>query len=365
LAAHDFQQAIAAPKVILTRAIRNAEAETVPSRWLYRMTSLLDGLRGDQNGDKALAEMRARGREWQLLAQALDKPEKPIAPMTRPSPCPPIEVRPKLLSVTEIQTLIRDPYAIYAKHVLRLTALDPLRPTPDPRLRGTIIHRVFQEFSLATKSGLPSDAVDLLLSIADDVFAEEIPWPATRRIWRARLARNAKWFVETEGARRKMATPTHFETKGHIPIPNTPVAIKGTADRIDVAVDGQLIIYDYKTGAPPSANVIQNFDKQLLIEAAMAENGGFNDTGPSPVSALVYIGLARTPKEQNIDLTKHSVSDVWDGLSELIGQYQSLTKGYTSRRAMQKEADERDFDHLARFHEWDVSDASDPQVVTK
>ncbi|EBA04800.1 putative Helicase/Exonuclease [Rhodobacteraceae bacterium HTCC2150] len=365
LAAHDFQQAIAAPKVILTRAIRNAEAETVPSRWLYRLTSLLDGLRGDQNGNAALAEMRFRGRAWQSLAQALDRPDAPVVPMTRPSPCPPIDVRPKLLSVTEIQTLIRDPYAIYAKHVLGLTALDPLRPTPDPRLRGTIIHEIFHKFSKATKSGMPENAIDLLLTTTDDVFAKEIPWPATRRIWRARLARNAHWFVETEIARRKLATPTYFETKGHIPIPNTPVAIKGTADRIDVAPDGQLIIYDYKTGSPPSPNVIQSFDKQLLIEAAMAENGGFMDSGPSPVSGLVYIGLARTPKEQKIDLTKHSVSDVWAGLSDLLGQYQSLTKGYTSRRAMQKEADARDFDHLARFHEWDVSDASDPQLVTK
>jgi len=365
LAAHDFQQAIAAPQVILTRAIRNAEAETVPSRWLYRLTSLLAGLGGAQNGDQALQGMRDRGFYWRQLAQALDRPEKPVAPMLRPSPCPPVETRPKLLSVTEIQTLIRDPYAIYAKHVLGLTALDPLRPTPDPRLRGTILHRVFHLFSVATTNGLPDNASDLLLTIADQVFAEEIPWPATRHIWRARLARNANWFVNTEAVRRKVATPTYFETKGQISLPNTPVAIKGTADRIDVADDGRLIIYDYKTGAPPSKNVIENFDKQLLIEAAMAENGGFADAGPSAIAALCYIGLARPPKEQTIDLTKNAISTVWEGLSTLLGEYQSLNKGYTSRRAMQKQADARDYDHLARFHEWGVSDASDPRLVTK
>ena len=61
LSAHDFQQAVAAPEVWLTRAVRSEEADTVPSRWLNRMTNLLGGL-PDQGGQAALSAMRCGGR---------------------------------------------------------------------------------------------------------------------------------------------------------------------------------------------------------------------------------------------------------------------------------------------------------------
>ena len=54
LSAHDFQQAVAAPEVWITRSVRSDEADTVPSRWINRLTNLLDGL-PDQQGPQALA----------------------------------------------------------------------------------------------------------------------------------------------------------------------------------------------------------------------------------------------------------------------------------------------------------------------
>ncbi|MBE3640328.1 double-strand break repair protein AddB, partial [Mangrovicoccus algicola] len=71
LAAHDFQQAAGAPQVVLARARRSAEADAVPSRWLNRLTNLLEGL-PDQGGPAALAAMRERGDEICALAGALD-----------------------------------------------------------------------------------------------------------------------------------------------------------------------------------------------------------------------------------------------------------------------------------------------------
>jgi ATP-dependent helicase/nuclease subunit B len=50
---------------------------------------------------------------------------------------PPVESRPRSLSVTEIETWLRDPYAIYAKHVLGLRPLDPLDAPIGPLERGT------------------------------------------------------------------------------------------------------------------------------------------------------------------------------------------------------------------------------------
>jgi ATP-dependent helicase/nuclease subunit B len=62
--------------------------------------------------------MRARGN-LAGLAAAFDTPPGDTPPEKRPSPRPPVAARPRSLSVTEIKTLIRDPYAIYARHVLR------------------------------------------------------------------------------------------------------------------------------------------------------------------------------------------------------------------------------------------------------
>ncbi len=84
LAAHDFQMAIAAPRVVLTRAHRNAEAETVPSRWLNRLTNLLDGL-PQQGGPAALAAMRGRGTALLALAARLEQAD-PVPPRRAPRP---------------------------------------------------------------------------------------------------------------------------------------------------------------------------------------------------------------------------------------------------------------------------------------
>ncbi|WP_461308341.1 double-strand break repair protein AddB, partial [Albidovulum sp.] len=80
LSAHDFQQAACAPEVVFTRARRSADAETVPSRWLARLTNLLAGLPA-RHGPEALAGMEARGARLLALADELDQP---LAAQRRP-----------------------------------------------------------------------------------------------------------------------------------------------------------------------------------------------------------------------------------------------------------------------------------------
>lgn len=367
LSAHDYQQAIAAPRVILTRAVRNAEAETVPSRWLNRLMNLMEGL-PQRNGKAALAAMKARGADWLALAAAVERPtpgqqaDPRLQPAKRPAPQPPIAARPAKLSLTRIERLIRDPYAIYARYILRLQPLDPLRQTPDARDRGVVVHEVLERF---VKTRPPSEtragARNRLLQIARDVLAQETPFPAARTLWLAKLDRAADHFLAQDG--KHSGTALAVETVGSLKLDNLDFTLFGTPDRIDRLPDGSLHLIDYKTGSPPSVAEQKHFAKQLLLAAAMAERGGFTDLGPSDVSKISYIGLGAGEKAVETDTTPEMLAADWARLITLISRYLTRATGYTARRAIFETRFPGDYDHLARFGEWQMSDRACPEIV--
>lgn len=351
LSAHDFQQAVAAHEVWLTRSIRSDDAETVASRWLNRLTNLLSGL-PEQGGPQALGDMRARGQTWLDWAKATEAVE-PVAPAEWPSPRPPTAARPRQLSVTEIKRLIRDPYAIYAKHVLRLRPLDPLMREPDALLRGTVVHEILERFIKDTLNNTDVLNSATFLQQCETLLAEMVPWPTAQRFWFARMGRVADDFVTSEKQRRARAKPIKFEAEANLNLTPLDFTIVGRADRIDRDETGQLLIYDYKTGTPPSKAEQQHFDKQLLIEAAIAEQGGFKDVDPNTVAEAVFISLGTNFTEVAAPLDKEPTQQVLSGLRDLISKYMDPTQGFTSRLKLQKDTDKGDYDHLARYGEWD------------
>lgn len=362
LSAHDFQQAVGAPEVWITRAIRSDEAETVPSRWVNRLMNLLGGL-PEQNGPQALEAMKARGQTWINHIHTLETfRETPPAP--RPSPVPPAPALPRQLSVTEIKRLIRDPYAIYAKHVLRLRPLDPLMRTPDALLRGIIVHEILELLIKESVDENKPVSRERILTISESVLAKNVPWPTARVLWKARLERIADHIVSGEALRRKRATPVAFEARARDCIEDLDFTLTGTADRLDRTPEGDLILYDYKTGTPPSKDEQTYFDKQLLLEAAMAKHGAFTDIDPAEVADAVYIGLGPKPTDQPAPLAEKPIDAVWEDFTRLIAAYLTEGKGFTARRAMRSEADESDFDQLARFGEWDATDDPEPEALT-
>ena len=135
------------------------------------------------------------------------------------------------------------------------------------------------------------------------------------------------------------------------------------ADRIDRATDGSLLIYDYKTGQLPSSAQLQFFDKQLLLEAVLAQAGAFEKIAPAPVQEIGYIGVGAQPKFNPVSLTSDDVASVQGELLKLISRYQIRTQGYASRREMAAVRFAGDYDHLARFGEWDDTEIPTPLVV--
>mgnify|MGYP007014108572 CR=1 FL=1 len=98
------------------------------------------------------------------------------------------------------------------------------------------------------------------------------------------------------------------------------------------------------------------FDKQLLLEAAMLERNAFLKIGPLNVQRAGYIGIGSNPIERDARIDKSPPDEVWAELHELIGRYNAIDQGYTSRRATSIETHYGNYDHLARFGEWEESD---------
>lgn len=360
LSAHDYQQAVAGHDVWITRSKRSADAQTVPSRWVNRLTNLLKGLR-DQKGEIALEAMKSRGDHWIAMAATLSAPSERVAPEPRPSPCPPIAARPDKLSVTQIKTLIRDPFAIYARKTLRLEALDPLVPSADAPLRGTIVHSILEAF---IRGGYGPNDRNTLMQIAAQKFLQDCPWPTVRAQWLARMERSADQFLTDEAERQAIAARNILEAYGEIFVAPSGTLLTCKADRIDLTEADTAMIYDYKTGAVPSAQQQEKFDKQLLLESAMVERGAFEKVGAKQVAGARFIGVNAAMKNVDAPLDKQPPDQVWAELETLFAHWQSPDRGYTARLALFLKADQSDYDHLSRYGEWDTHEEPVPQVLT-
>lgn len=361
LSAHDFQQAFAQKRVIVSRAIRDGEAPTVASRWLTRLDNLLTGL--GSVGEAAVNDMNARGDVWVKLARNLDRPKGKLAKAKRPAPVPPETAHPKKLSVTRIKTLVRNPYEIYAQSVLNLRPLNPYGLEPDALARGIALHSIVEAFNNAVRGGSGSFSAEYFLELADQILEQEVPWPSARRLWFGRLTRIADWFVAAEQNRSQLGTLVAQEIQGVRKATDLDFVLTAKADRLDRDTSGELIIYDYKSGDPPTAKEIKFFDKQLQLEAAIAQAGGFEYLEPMDVSTLQYIGLKGPDKIQPVSVTETLVEDSWSELIQLLRCHFQNGIGYGARMKMKLDKYGSDYDHLSRLGEWEETDVPDVKDV--
>jgi ATP-dependent helicase/nuclease subunit B len=353
---HDLQMAAATPKLVLTRALRNGTAPTVASRWLQRLIAV--------GGPGLAADLRLRGKDFIDWANQIDKGPN-VANATRPAPRPPAELQPKKYSFSQIGRLRRDPYAIYARHILHLDPIAPFNLDPGPAERGSLYHRIVDRFVREETMGEPHTLVTRILN--EEFDAVVLP-PHIDAVWRPRFAAVARAFVTWHLERARGVRESLTEVPASLDLNVGGIRLTGIADRIDILPDGSADILDYKTGSTPSLKVARALlDPQLALEAAALKRGAFRGPGIREPANLLYVRLkpgerfkaeqvnnehaksAGTIPKSAADLGEDSLTELEKLLTGLIeGRY-----GFASRLIPEQERDYGgEYDHLARVAEW-------------
>lgn len=360
LAAHDFLMAMGAPEVILTLSERQGTGPASPSRLVQRLEGFL--------GKTAFEALEARGNHWVDLASRLDLTGTPPRAEPRPAPRPPKDKRPRTLSITDAETLLRSPYDIYAKYVLGLRKIDALGADPDLAERGTIIHDIVGDFIKAKHDIAAPEALDHLMALANARFSSLDAVPARRDLWLSRFEQAARQFLDFE--RNRSATvhtrlaeidgEWEFEQQGE------KFTLRGRADRIDLLTNGRLEIIDFKTGSVPSPGDMKAyFAPQLPLEAVMARHGAFKDVAPVRAHALTYIKIGSKPDA--IEKTAYCLPkdvDLDTAIAQTFRRFVNHISAMLFRddqpmpaRVFPKKGQrfKGDYEHLARTGEWTLA----------
>ncbi len=356
IAAHDFVQAATAPEVVITRARKVDGTPTVPARWLLRLDTVLQAL-GMEMPERA-------GQQYRQWRKDMDTPAE-VKAIDRPHPAPPVEARPRKLSVTQIETWMRDPYQIYAREVLKLRALDDVDAEAGGAERGTFIHAALERFIKAFPEQLPPDAVQQLLHFGrEEIIKMRIP-QEVEAFWWPRFQRIADEFVREENQWRQEAMPYRTEVAGRYQFETATgkFLLTGKADRIDKCNDGTYAIIDYKSGfVPKPVDVRQGLSPQLPLEALMLEQNAFDGIS-GKVSDLVYwrvTGSGQKPVERKSFIQKditmeEMVQAAGEGLVSLIEKFDDAKTPYFSQPRAEAKPQFSDYDHLARVKEWGIA----------
>jgi ATP-dependent helicase/nuclease subunit B len=353
--AHDFVSCAASARtVVLSCPRRRDGAPVVPARWLTRLETFLAG--------RGVTLPQHPAAMW---VRALDQPVDGSRPVRPPRPCPPVALRPRKLSVTEIETWLRDPYAIFARHVLKLTKQRPLDEATDAADYGTLVHGGLHHFLAEFGARWPVDAPDRLRRAMMRALQEADLREALTAWWAPRLERIAEWVAGIEAERRAVRPLVALvaEANGTLELarPGGLFRLSGRADRIERRDEGGLAILDYKTGTPPSQKEVDaGLAPQLLLEAAMAEAGAFGDQIAGASEELTYwhltggfhAGEERTLFKRDAAAIGAAVAGARAALNSLIDAYDAPDRCYLSQPQPGFAPRFSDYAQLARVAEW-------------
>jgi ATP-dependent helicase/nuclease subunit B len=256
-------------------------------------------------------------------------------------------MRPKVISVTDVDRLKADPFAFYAKTMLGVSALDAVDAEPSAAWRGNLVHDIFDKWFKEDKLH-PDKLVARIATLFDDAGMH----PVTRALWQPRLMEAIDWIAEQVAANR-MAGREVIESEIRGSIDYAGVRLKGIADRID-RTDATLAMVDYKTGKPPTPKAIKaGFSTQLGLLGLIAERGGFAGVSGAPAE-FEYWSLTKdkgTFGKKTILKIDDVIGTAAANFAEATAKWLTGNEPFTAKLNPEY-ALYGDYDHLMRLQEW-------------
>lgn len=326
--AHNFFCFTHAKEVFFTRAEKISGASATPSRWLLRIETLAQKLSINLIEEPHSSNLT-------IIENNL-KNENDIAIV-------PLELRPKQLSVTQIEKLVFNPYHIYVDSILRLKKLLPIERKISALDFGLFIHKALELYNANSEKNL-----ERLLNAGRQALALlNLEQQQLQIVFWSRFVRIAQWFIANENQKNKI----YLEIKGRAKMGDNFILI-ARADRLEISNDNAIDVIDYKTGNLSTYKSIQTGRTlQLLLEGIIAAKGGFDcQQKPGNVENLKYVKLSGSedPVEiLEIDLTDDDLLFRAEKyLNELIQEYKDPATAYHYTKA--KKMGYCEYSHLAR-----------------
>ena len=349
----DFSNLLGAKQIYITRAKTSSGTPTIKSRWLMRLETVL----------QAININISTLNEYTIshLAEHLDIP-KIFTKINSPNPKPPVKSRPRRLSASAFEKLLRDPYSVFAEYILQLKPLNELDQEITSADFGNVIHNVLEDFNNMYPTTYPKNAEEILIKIGKEAFNKSCFNQEKLSFWWPKFIKMMQWISAHEQKYRQQIKTTNNEILGKIFFDDAPLGrfeIYAKADRVDETLDNMINIIDYKTGqARKPSEIKMGFAPQLPIEGLIASEGGFKNINKAPIKEMMYWKLGDKIIKIDEDVEKIIV-ETKQHIKETINLFDFETTGYLSRPNPKNAPEYSDYEHLARVREWSVKDDED------
>jgi len=311
--AQSFAQLLRLPRVTLLRRTHEGSEPLAPSPLVE------------------LAMLARRRAGWQIPDEApVTLPRRTVAsaPITRPAPVM-ADAMPTRLSASAAEALRDCPYRFFARSALGLTEPVEFEDEPDKRDHGRWLHAVLQAFHEARRDAPATNREDdrrrLLEAGAsvDDAHGLDAAglWP-----YRASFASFVDHYLDWLGSHE--AAGWRY-SGGELPRRLAPpqwqgITLEGRLDRIDMHVDGQAMVVDYKTGG---VDALRRKVKTPLEDTQLAAYAALLTEEPSePAPRAIYLALQEREEPAEIE-HRDPARSAAQWVEGLAGDLESLRRG--------------------------------------
>lgn len=339
-----FSELCFSQQVIITRSNMINRTPTIESHWLQRLKAVLRC--------SSLETIMKPHYPWHYWNQQLGNANTNLE-IKAPTPYPPLSSRPDALSATDIDLLIKNPYAIYAKKILKLRKLRPIAEPLNASDFGNALHDILYHF--CTNNRNDSKIIDDTIHLILEPYEKN---QNVQAIWQPKLQSIMQWFYNEHNAALSECDRIIYEKTGSISYGN--VRIHAKADRIEQTSNGCNII-DYKTGNPPSAKkALSGISPQMLTEALIVSENGFPDLTNTNINHIAFWRMQGFDRNQKLPIYKHTdenksiIINFKKNLFDLISLYNNENTPYLVEPIPEIASDNQntDYQHLSRILEW-------------